>query len=174
VLRSAMLGVAGRRRACVSSGRHTACCMSCASPASSLKIAQQASSFAQANQACKCDTAVLWSGCGGLRSVRCCGRAPPASAHSSPTCAIAPPLLPLVILTFILMASSVLSLLQAIVEVVEACMKGEGANARKHVRLRTPIHPFTLPLPHLRSQHVSAASRCWPVWLLLSSLLRDL
>ena len=69
------------------------------------------------------------------------------------------------------MVSSVL--LQAIVEVVEACMKGEGANARKHVRLRTPIHPFTLPLPHLRSQHVSAASRCWPVWLLLTSLLRD-
>ena len=44
----------------------------------------------------------------------------------------------LVISTFILMASLVL--LQAIVEVVEACMKGEGANARKHVRLRTP-HP---------------------------------
>ena len=70
--------------------------------------------------------------------MRCCARAPPASAHSSPTCATAPPLLPSVILTCILMASSVL--LQAIVEVVEACMKGEGANARKHVRLRTP-HP---------------------------------
>ena len=85
-----------------------------------------------------------------------------------------PPLLPFLWSTdFYLDGIFGLVFAQAIVEVVEACMKGEGANARKHVRLRTPIHPFTLHLPHLRSQHVSAASRCWPVWLLLTSLLRD-
>ena len=105
--------------------------------------------------------------------MRCCARAPPASAHSSPTYAIAPALLPFLWSTdFYLDGIFGLVFAQAIVEVVEACMKGEGANARKHVRLRTP-HPSTLPLPHLRSQHVSAASRCWPVWLLLTSLLRD-